>query len=203
MKVPMQEVQEWELLQEDVYEAEIVKIEERPTKYGDSLSWEFVLLDEGVEDRRVWGMTSQNLVKLDRCKLWGWLQAIGIDLEEGQELETDELAGKPCRVLVENYEGTDKIMRSRVKEILATKRKQEKTKLASQRELQLLREGFKSIGFTESVDKVVFINELGIKNSPAKLESKDVAQILRAIETEVQDKQADKDIEELPDEIPF
>ena len=199
MKILQQEAGEWELLPEDVYEAEVVSITDKPTKYGEALNWEFILLDEGVEDRKAWGMTSKNLVPLDRCKLYAWAKTIGIELQEGEDLDTDDILGRPCRVLTENYEGTDGITRSRVKEVLASKRKQESVKLASKKELQLLGQAFASVEIETAQEKVEYLKKIGIKNKPNKLDSKDVAQILRAIES---DKVKQED-EKLDEECPF
>lgn len=199
VKVKQQEAGEWELLPEDVYEAEVTNIEEKETKYGESLSWEFTLVGEGVEDTKVWGMTTTNLVNLDRCKLWNWIKTLGLELEDDQELDTDELLGKPCRVLVEKYEGSDNIERNKVKEILSSKRSQNNVKLANEKELKLLTTAFTDLGIETGKDKLEFIKGVGIKHKPTKLDSKDVANILRAIDDQ-------KSLEEKPeedDDIPF
>lgn len=185
VKVKQQEAGEWELLPEDVYEAEVTNITEKETKYGESLSWEFTLVGEGVEDSKVWGMTTTNLVNLDRCKLWNWIKTLGLELEDDQGLDTDDLLGKPCRVLVEKYEGSDNIERNKVKEILSSKRSQTNVKLANEKELKMLSNAFAGIDVETAVDKVAFIKEAGIKHKPTKLDSKDVANILRAIDEKV------------------
>lgn len=88
----------------------------------EKLRWKFVVSDGEWEGKEIQGQTSTNFVAHPGCKAYNWATAIsGKAYEEGEELETDELIGLPCRIITAQKEGKDGRIWPDVKDVLATR----------------------------------------------------------------------------------
>ncbi len=75
------------------------------------LKWSFVVTEPGPwQGRTVTGMTSDSFVAHPNCKAYNWASAIegGKQYGEGETLETDDLIGKPCRVIITHNKKPDR-----------------------------------------------------------------------------------------------
>lgn len=110
------EVKRDEVLEEGTYEATITGLEEHTTDFGDRLMWK-IMTTEGVEVV-AWTSFSQspkgNLVK--------YATAVLGDVSSG--FDTDDLVGKPCRVLVDVGQDKDGNDKNKVTGIKAPKKGQ-------------------------------------------------------------------------------
>lgn len=89
------------------YESVIVEVVEKEGKFNKNpfLLWSFKIKDavrsgEYVDDVVVSGMT--NSVPAEGQKFDKWLKACGVELEDGETFDTDELVGRSVKVIVEN-----------------------------------------------------------------------------------------------------
>ena len=126
------EDREFTLIPDDtMHPAELVKISEKewpdrddPSKKNKRLEFEFKITDGEFKNRRVWGSTPANLVGGDRCKLLQWAQELmgGVTLAVGDSLDTDDLIGARCRIIIGSYEsGNPKVKRNTVAQIRRAK----------------------------------------------------------------------------------
>lgn len=86
----------------------IEAIEETEGQWGPGLKWIIHIDDETHDDgapRETWAFCSQKLSP--RSKLWGWLKALGYDVEAGDTIDLTEFLGKRCQVMFEHYDGYD------------------------------------------------------------------------------------------------
>ncbi len=91
-----------------VVEAEVTTVKEDDSFFKDDdgntkrqVSFEFTVTDPNYEGRRVWGSTPTTWSTDERCKLRIWAQEIlGCEIPAGVPLDTDDLVGKRCRVVV-------------------------------------------------------------------------------------------------------
>lgn len=117
----------YEPLPEGEYDAIIEAVEVRDSKSSDHdyLNWEFKILDEEFEDRRVWGITSLSPKALFRLKddfvalgiIEGdeeldieWEDGVDITSQEGPSVIEPELVGLACVISIENevYDGKER-----------------------------------------------------------------------------------------------
>jgi hypothetical protein len=68
------------------------------------LNWFFLVTDEGPwKGKEIRGDTSTAFTAHPNCKAYNWVQAItGRAYEDGEELDTDELIGLPCRIIIQH-----------------------------------------------------------------------------------------------------
>ena len=68
------------------------------------LRWTFVIDEPEMAQHHgnnVWGDTSQAFVSHPNCKAYNWTAAItGRQYDSGEELDTDDLLGMPCRIMI-------------------------------------------------------------------------------------------------------
>jgi hypothetical protein len=87
------------------------------------LRWEFMVTDEGPwKGKMIWGETSTNYVAHPNCKAYNWAATfLGHQPDVSEGLDTDDLIGLPCRILI--YHKTDGQGRTwmRAKEVLPPK----------------------------------------------------------------------------------
>jgi len=95
--------------EDEVYEARLVKVEQKALQFGPALEWVFDLLDpkfsyeyEGkTVQRRVKGTTS--LACNPKSKLYAWYcKLLGKELPEGGRVQLASIVGRNCRLLVVN-----------------------------------------------------------------------------------------------------
>lgn len=108
--------------------AEIIdlSLEEKPVRWRSSpedthnVSWHFVVTEGKYAKRHLWGKTPTYFSESPKCKLRIWAQeALGLSSwPEGQELDTDVLAGKQVRLLVGNRYKQDNTLTDFVKDVL-------------------------------------------------------------------------------------
>ena len=123
-------------IEEGIYEAKFKGIEQREveTEQGkrEVFVWTFEV-DTGEETVEIQGMTSTKIsTGRNPSKAYNWLSAImGRKLEPDEEIDTDELVGKECVVIVEDKKVGDLTV-SRVTDVKkARPRKTKKSKKAS------------------------------------------------------------------------
>ena len=107
----------FELLEEDsIHEAtlsnlEVSTFEDPATKeVRKSFNWTFTIHTPGDwEGKRIWGNTSMLFNMHPNCKLRNWAQVLlGEELERDFELDTDDLIGRKCRIIVKHKPYRDK-----------------------------------------------------------------------------------------------
>lgn len=112
---------EFEPLPKGRYDAVVYEVELRESQAGKPyLNWQFKIVGGEYDNRRVFTTTS-----LQSQALWKLKQILGriaphLDLDGPVDIDPDELAGLPCRVVIdhEQYEGQT---RDRVVDVLAPK----------------------------------------------------------------------------------
>jgi len=89
------EPKEYTMIPMGSYPATVAAIEEAEGTFGPQLRWTLNLgevedVDGNTEDRTLVGYTGQ--VLSNKAKLWGWVQATGLDPADG--LNSDDLVGR-------------------------------------------------------------------------------------------------------------
>lgn len=75
------------------------------------LRWSFVVTEAGPwQGRTVTGMTSDSFVAHPNCKAYNWASALlgGHQFAPEEVLDTDDLIGKPCRVIITHNKKPDR-----------------------------------------------------------------------------------------------
>ena len=101
--VRVQEVIGFSLLDEGMYEAELIEIREIQTQFGNSWRWIFRITDAETENGEplVSGVTSQRVST--RSKAYSWISALlGRNLKGGETIDLDSLVGKKAQVEIRN-----------------------------------------------------------------------------------------------------
>lgn len=118
---------EFEMIREnDIVDVLVGGVEDNTFQYnGETVSklrWTFTVNDNGkFHGTDIWGDTSQSFVSHPNCKAYNWAAAItGRQYEGGEALDTDDLLGLPCRIMImhkpDNKTGN---MYMRAKEVFA------------------------------------------------------------------------------------
>jgi hypothetical protein len=117
-------------LDEDVYLAKIVSIDEAVPKAGGDpyLQWHFLVKDAAVggvvqvEPGKIMGMTSLKLSKGSTFDKWATI-LLGRQIEIDEDIDTDDFVGKPVRIVVKNVPNKKTgDMQNKVVELLVAKR---------------------------------------------------------------------------------
>jgi len=122
MKIPIENEETFEpvVVPNNVYNVKVKAIKEKELKYGETLIFDFEITEGKEKGKIVSGFANKKLNP--GTKLWDWTSAMGLTLEAGKQLETDDLIGCYCRILTETItvesEGRDRYKTSRVKELL-------------------------------------------------------------------------------------
>ena len=86
----------------------VAAIDEQDGTYGPQLKWVLHLDGDDTTDdgspREVWAFSSTTLSP--KSKLYGWLKALGYDLEVGGVVDLEPLIGSRVDVFFERYAGT-------------------------------------------------------------------------------------------------
>ena len=114
-KYTAEESQPFELIPEGTILAAKVKSIEEVSEYGGKplkfpkLDWKFEVTEAGPwEDYTVRGSTSQKFTLHEKAKLTNWSATLlGRMFEVGEGLDTDDLIGLPCRILIEHQQDKD------------------------------------------------------------------------------------------------
>jgi len=142
--VKVQEVIGFSLLDEGMYEAELVEIRDIQTQFGASWRWIFRVLDAETEDGEaplVSGVTSQRLST--RSKAYSWISALlGRNLKGGETIDLDSLVGKKAQVEIRNRRMRDGTEVSNVADVkpLPRARKVRRAKKKSEEESESVEE---------------------------------------------------------------
>ncbi len=142
--VKVQEVIGFSLLDEGMYEAELVEIRDIQTQFGASWRWIFRITDAETEDGEaplVSGVTSQRLST--RSKAYSWISALlGRNLKGGETIDLDSLVGKKAQVEIRNRRMRDGTEVSNVADVkpLPRARKVRRAKKKSEEESESVEE---------------------------------------------------------------
>lgn len=107
------------VLEAGTYVAKIARIEAAEGKFGPQLQWDFDL--EGGGSIRAWCGASLT----PKSKLFGWVKALLGNVPD--ELETDDLVGLPCRLMITVRTRDDGTETNRVETILPVRQQQRRT----------------------------------------------------------------------------
>ena len=101
MKISVEEEAQYEpeVVEDDVYVAEVSGVNQKEFKHGPTVILEFEITQGSNKGARIPGFTSAKLNP--RTKLWEWTTLLGFKLKKGEDFETDDLIGKPCRIVTE------------------------------------------------------------------------------------------------------
>jgi hypothetical protein len=94
------------VLDDGAYDAKLVNVEQKETKFGDRLMWTFEVLSENTE---VVGFTSMS--PSTKAKAYQWAAAIGGDIDPKLGWGPEDVIGGECVVVlevVEDAQGTKK-----------------------------------------------------------------------------------------------
>ena len=94
------------VLEDGAYEARLVNVEQKETKFGDRLMWTFEVDGEGTE---VVGFTSMS--PSTKAKAYHWAAAIAGDIDPRLGWGPEDLVGGECVVVLEvaeDAQGTEK-----------------------------------------------------------------------------------------------
>lgn len=83
--------------------AKVLSIVPVTLQFGPKLNWKFEVTEPGDwQGYKINGSTTQNFTLHEKCKLMQWASALlGRVFEVGDQLDTDDLIGLPCRILIE------------------------------------------------------------------------------------------------------
>lgn len=99
------------LEEDDVYEAEVVAVTHKKENFQDKetgkdvykYEFKFLIDDEtsAWDGKNIYGKTGEKFTTHPDCRLYQWVQEIlGAQLEPGFEVDTDELIGNRCRIVI-------------------------------------------------------------------------------------------------------
>jgi hypothetical protein len=107
------EVKVEKVLEDGVYDAKLMNVEQKETKFGERLMWTFEVDGEGVE---VVGWTSMS--SSTKAYAYQWASAIGGEIDPKLGWEPEDVIGGECVVVLEAAEdaqGSEKNKVTRVK----------------------------------------------------------------------------------------
>lgn len=89
--------------------ARVKSIEEQVLEFGPRFNWKFEVTEAGpYQGYTVNANSSQKFVLHENCKLMNWAIALlQRTFEEGEGLDTDDLIGLDCRILIEHQPDRD------------------------------------------------------------------------------------------------
>ncbi len=84
------------------------------------LRWSFAVTDAGSwQGKTITGDTSKNFTAHPNCKAYNWAVALtGKDYSTGDEIDFDDLAGLPARIIIQHKPGKDGRLWMRAREVL-------------------------------------------------------------------------------------
>ncbi len=89
----------------------------------EKLKWTVVITDPGPwQGKELFGDTSTNFTVHPNCKAYNWAKALtGKSYDNGEELDTDDLLGLPCRVMIGHKKDKGGTTWMRVREVLPSR----------------------------------------------------------------------------------
>jgi hypothetical protein len=94
------------VLEDGAYEAKLIDVEQKETKFGDRLIWTFEVAEENIE---VVGFTSMN--PSTKAKAYQWAAAVAGEIDPKLGWGPEDLIGGECVVVLEvaeDAQGTEK-----------------------------------------------------------------------------------------------
>ena len=84
------------------------------------LRWLFTIMEDGQwKGKTLFGDTSTTFTAHPNCKAYNWAVAIsGRNFENGEDFDTDDLIGLPCRIIVGHKAGKDDRVWMRARDVL-------------------------------------------------------------------------------------
>jgi hypothetical protein len=92
----------------EIVQAKLMDVEEREFTYKDELvqklRWHFIVTEEGPWQQKViTGETSRAFTPHPNCRAYQWaVNIVGHKFEEGESLDTGDLLGLPCKIVIEH-----------------------------------------------------------------------------------------------------
>ena len=131
-KVQKDNTSDYYNVDDGVYKAVVVDIDEMTGDRGPYYRWKFKILDPVYEEEEIEGdvfLSGMTPAKLkDGSKLDKWLVACGVSSEDGDVIDTDDAVGSKVRVMVEQREGKNDTIFSNVTKVSRPLGKKSKTK---------------------------------------------------------------------------
>ena len=127
------------VLEDGAYNAKLVNVEQKETKFGDRLMWTFEIDGENVE---VVGFTSMN--PSTKAKAYQWAAAIAGEIDPNQGWGPEDLIGGECVVVLEAAEDAQGAEKNKVVKVKLPK-KDKTVDAASAGESDGPKNGFKLI----------------------------------------------------------
>src|SRR5215217_9751764 len=104
------------VLEDGAYNANLVNVEQKETKFGDRIMWTFDLPGENTE---VVGFTSMS--PSTRAKAYQWASAIMGEIDPRLGWGPEDVVGGKCRVVLDTYEDSQGIEKNGVDKVLKPK----------------------------------------------------------------------------------
>ena len=124
----------YEVLPPDIYSAEVIEVVETTTLHGPAAKFRFRIVDADYGGVIITGIASVPELGIGpRSKLYRWLQALGINPAEHDEIDLSQLVGRRCRLKVINQE-RDGLTYNRVEDVLPPARPQRQRQLKPEAE---------------------------------------------------------------------
>lgn len=120
--MPVLTMQENEVIPTGEYPVQVVDLEQETGTFGQQLKWKLEIIgggDYAGKTLTAWASLSNSL----KSKLAKWSIALGIQLDAGEELDTDDLIGRKAMATVVVKTKEDGSEFSKVEEIKAPKRR--------------------------------------------------------------------------------
>jgi hypothetical protein len=118
--------EEYEAMDEGIYRAKLVNLEEDEGEFGPFLKWYFEILEEDYEGQSVRGQSSIPQNFTSATKMWQWAQGLmGRAIQAGEQIDLEELIGNECMITISHKE-TDRGTFARIDSVNPIRRKKKK-----------------------------------------------------------------------------
>ena len=120
--------EEYEAMDQGVYRAKLVNLEEDEGEYGAFLKWYFEILEEDYESQTIRGQSSIPERFTSATKMWQWAQGLlGRAIQAGENIDFEDLIGRECMITVGHKE-TDRGTFARIDAVNPVRKKKPKKK---------------------------------------------------------------------------
>lgn len=109
----------YDVLKKGVYPARVKSIDEDDGQFGAQFKWIFAITGGKAKGTQMFGWSSQ--VLSPKSKLRAWAEAILPEQDydaKGFVLDTDDLVGQDCRLVLSVTQGNDGVERNKIESIL-------------------------------------------------------------------------------------